>query len=80
MVITALDLNLVIIPSVNTVVNGSNSLRYFGSVIWNLIPADIRDIDNLGSFKAVIKTWKPDKCPCRLCTDYINGVGFVNVQ
>lgn len=42
------DLNLesqqnLVIPSVNNVLNGKNSLRYFGSVIRNSLPNEIRN-------------------------------------
>ena len=30
-----------VIPEVKTVYKGSNSLRYFGPIIWNLIPTEI---------------------------------------
>ena len=29
------------------------------------------------SFKTAIKSWKPEKCPCRLCRIYIHNVGFI---
>ena len=32
-----------VIPSVNSVLKGKNSLRYFGSVIWNSLPIEIRE-------------------------------------
>ena len=30
-------------------------------------------------FKNTIKTCVPDQCPCRICSDYIAGVGYVNI-
>ena len=38
------------IPSVNSVVKGKNSLRYFGSVIWNLLPIEIAEDHSTSSF------------------------------
>ena len=35
-----------------------NSL-YFGSLMWNSLPIDIRNSESLVVFKAKIKTWKP---------------------
>ena len=32
-----------VIPSVNSFLKGTNSLRYFGSVIWNSLPIEIRE-------------------------------------
>ena len=66
-------------PNVNTVHYGKDSLAYFGSVIWDLIPRDIKEIENLTKFENAIKKWKPDACPCRLCQIYIGGLGYINI-
>ena len=66
-----------LIPSVKSVLKGKNSLRYFGSLMWNSLPTDIRNSESLVVFKAKIKTWKPGSCTCRLCRKYLNGVGFI---
>ena len=52
-----------VIPSVNSVLKGKNSLRYFGSVIWNLLPIESRDDHSISSFARKIKQWKPIPCP-----------------
>ena len=39
-----------VIPQIKTVYNGTNSLRYFGPIIWNLIPKEIKYSDSLESF------------------------------
>ena len=66
-----------LVPSVNTVHKGQNSLRYFGPIIWNSIPQDIRNSETLSLFKSKIKNWKPVNCKCRLCLDYVSGVGYL---
>jgi hypothetical protein len=65
-------------PNIETHKYGEKSLENFGNKLWNLLPNDIKDIDNLDSFKCEIKKWKPDKCPCYLCKDFIKGVGLVD--
>ena len=35
--------------------------------IWNILPDSLRKINRLGVFKFAIKSWKPEKCPCRFC-------------
>ena len=65
------------VPSINSVLQGKNSLRYFGPVIWNSIPIDIRKSENLYIFKSKIKTWNPESCTCRLCKEYLDGVGYI---
>ena len=66
-----------LIPSVKSVLKGKKLLRYFGSLMWNSLPIDIRNPEILVVFQAKIKTWKPDGCTCRLCKKYLNGVGFI---
>ena len=61
-----------------TVTYGTESIQYLVSKIWNLIPNDLKSATNLSIFKANIKKWIPNGCPCRLCKDYIVGVGFIN--
>ena len=53
------------IPNINTVTKGKNSISYFGSVLWNSIPASIRNIED---------------CPCQLCKDYVANLGYVNIS
>ena len=66
------------IPGPKTVTYGTESIQFLGSKIWNLIPNDLKSATNLSIFKANIKKWIPNDCPCRLCKDYIVGVGFMN--
>ena len=65
------------IPSVNTVFSGTESIRFLGPKIWELIPNDIKSLENLRDFKTAIKKWKPTLCPCRICKTYLHGVGFL---
>ena len=66
-----------ITPHINSVHFGEDSLRYFGSTVWNLIPRDIVQVDNVNTFKRLIRNWAPEKCPCRLCKQFIKGVGYI---
>ena len=68
------------IPLVNSVLKGQNSLRYLGPIIWNSIPLNIRCVDNFNIFKSKIRQWKPVDCPCRLCLNYVSGVGFLQTS
>ena len=62
---------------IRTVHYGENSLRYLGPKVWELIPSQIKDAETLDIFKILIKKWKPENCPCRLCKTYIHQVGFI---
>ena len=66
------------LPSVNTVHYGKDSIRYFGAIVWNMLPNSIKKQETFGDFKKEIKKWLP-KCSCRLCKDYIAGVGYIKI-
>ena len=44
------------IPNINSARFGKDSIRYFGPVIWNSIPAEIRNANTLSSFKKEIRS------------------------
>ena len=44
-------------PKFNTKRYGYRSFQYFGSKIWNSLPASIKDMDNLGMFKQHLFNW-----------------------
>ena len=56
---------------------GLQSLRYLGPKIWELVPNNIKYSNSLSKFKKLIKSWKPEACPCRLCKTYIVQVGLI---
>ena len=39
-----------VIPSMNSTLKGKNSIRYFGSIIWNSLPIEIREDHSIFSF------------------------------
>ena len=46
---------------------GTESISYLEPKKWDILPGQLKSIENLDHFKKEIKTWKPDNCPCRLC-------------
>ena len=60
-----------------TVHHGSENLVSLALKIWKLVPDSIREMKTLSIFKNKIKDWTTDKCPCRLCKNYIGQVGFI---
>ena len=38
-------------PKINKVTYGNKTISYLGSKIWNLLPQELRDIDNCFEFK-----------------------------
>ena len=68
-----------VIPQVRAVLKGSNSIRYYGPIIWSLVPEEIRYTDSLEKFKNKNRRWKPTNCPCRICKNYVPNVGVLEI-
>ena len=67
------------IPNVVTEYKGKDSIRYFGPVVWDcMLPGNLKSIQTLEEFKTEVRKWVPDNCPCRLCKEYVGGLGFVS--
>ena len=56
---------------------GIQSVQHLGPKIWNIVPQNIKESSSLNEFKSLIKFWKPDTCPCRLCKNCNAQVGFI---
>ena len=65
------------LPAIRTVYHGSESISFLGPKIWNMLPDKLKNASSLEVFKASIKSWKPENCPCCLCRLYVQNVGFI---
>ena len=50
-----------------TVHYGLQSVKYLGPKLWELVLKSTKVSNSLSKFKKLIKSWKPQACPCRLC-------------
>ena len=66
-----------VLPKVNTVNRGIETIRYMGPKTWELVPLNIKMSETLPAFKSAIKGWKPTGCRCRLCKTYIHDLGYL---
>ena len=57
-------------PSINTVFKDQNSVSYF---------AELKGINSFLVFRPEVKAWRPTNCPWRLCKNYIENLGFINI-
>ena len=53
------------------------SVRHLGPKLINIVLRNIRESNSLNEFKSLIKCWKSDTYPGRLCKNYIVQVCFV---
>ena len=64
-------------PRVRSVGNGTESVRFKGSQQWKMLPQTIRNSGSRARFKANVKNWKGENCPCNLCRTFIPTLGFL---
>ena len=64
--------------SVSTVFSGTESIRFLGPKICELIPNDNKCLENLRDFKIAIKKWKPTWCPVESAKHISMGLDFYN--
>ena len=57
--------------------SGLETLRCLGPKIWDMVPVTLRNIESLNVFKAKIKGWISQRCPCRLCKTYVSQLGYL---
>ena len=57
--------------------HSSESVRYLGSKICEIIPAYMKELDTTEKFKIATKKWKPESCSCRLCRVYLQNMGYL---
>ena len=58
---------------VNTSSFGLNSLKYLATKIWDIVPYNIKSVENLNSSKKKIRNWELKGCHSRLCKQYVHG-------
>ena len=63
--------------NVRTVRYGIETASFVGPRIWNSIPLEIKESTSLQIFKSKIKSWTPKNCPCKLCKNYFQHLGYL---
>ena len=66
-------------PRVRSVGNGTESVRFKGPQLWQMLPQTIRNSGSLAQFKANIKNWKGENCPCKLVALLFRTWAFYDV-
>ena len=68
------------VSSVNTAHFGLNSLRYFALKVWNMVPLELKNLNDVEIFKSEIRKWEPRQCECTLCLPYMHSIGCANIS
>ena len=56
------------IPRRNHVTFGTKSLKFYGTIIWNALPVNIKTAENLNAFHNLMKKWNGVSCNCIVYT------------
>ena len=57
-----------------------NSLQYFASKVWNMVPLELKNLNDVEIFKSEIRKWEPRQCECTLCLPYMHSTGCANIS
>ena len=63
--------------NIKTTHYGIQSFKFLGPKIWAMVPQIIKNCKCLQEFQKLIKLWKPEACPCRMCKKYFANIGFI---
>ena len=64
--------------SVSSSKYGLNSIRFFASKVWQMVPMEITNLKSLEDFKNKIRRWEPNICEHKLCRDFVLNLRYVN--
>ena len=64
-------------PSARTTNFGIETTPFIGHKLWQTLPNEIKTASSLAVFKHRIKSWKGERCNCRLCRIFIPNLGFL---
>ena len=67
-------------PLVKIVFDGTEAISCLGPRLWDLVSLEMKQKESFTAFKKAIKTWNPRNCPCRLCKNYVAGIGFISIM
>ena len=64
-------------PRVRSVNNGTESVRFKGPQLWQMLPPTIRNSQSLCQFKTKIQSWNGENCACKICRVFIPNLGYL---
>ena len=53
---------------------GFETVSMIGAILWNELPAELKNEESLKPFKQKIKLWSPNNCPFKICTKFIKNL------
>ena len=68
------------VSSVNIIHFNLNSVQYFASEVWKMIPLELKNLNDVKIYKFEIRKSEPMQCERTLCPPYIHSIGYVNIS
>ena len=65
-------------PNVNSEHFVVSSPRYMAAKVWDTVPNDMKNVNEIETFKNKIRKCKPVNCHCKLFLDKVSCVCYVN--
>ena len=59
---------------------GLNSVRYFASKVWNMVPFELKNLNDVEICRSEIRKWESMQHKCTLCLSYMHSIGYVNIR
>ena len=57
---------------------GFETVSTIGAILWNDLPAELKNTESLKTFKQKIKLWSPNNFPCKICRKFIKNMGYIS--
>ena len=64
-------------PPSHTTKHGLQTASYIGAQLWDSLPKSVRDSDSVDRFLSDVKKIPDLRCRCRLCADFVSGLGYI---
>ena len=63
--------------NIRTSKSGIEIFSTIGGILWNDLPAELKNAESLKIFKQKIKVWSPNDCSCKTCRKFIQNLGYM---
>ena len=65
-------------PKANTTHFGLKAVHRMCPIIWNFVLYEMKNSASLDTFIKKVKKRTFDKCPCKICKRYNQGIGYLD--
>ena len=56
---------------------GFETVSTIGAILWNGLPAELKNAESLKVLKQKIELWRPNDCSCKICRKFIKNLGYI---